>query len=190
MEHLQISSIGLLTFIHGLYPYPVRWSTSVEFFFSWRRLFICGLHANKYRNRFNRLIQFIGEIFICRWSYERVAFCRLTNAHASNRFDIFIDCVDRTKNYAKVYTELLILIIELPSAITQIPLHSSRKPFQLKPLLLAYNLAIALLNLYIGFELLLNSFYLQYNYFCEPCREMYSPEELRVNIINFSFKSV
>lgn len=61
------------------------------------------------------------------------------------------------------------------------PFLNSRKPFQLKPWLIMYNMFVALLNLYIAVELLVASTSLNYNYLCEPCRQKFSQDELRVS---------
>lgn len=42
-------------------------------------------------------------------------------------------------------------------------------------------MSVALLNLYIAVELLVASTSLKYNYICEPCRQKYSQDELRVS---------
>ncbi|XP_055312665.1 elongation of very long chain fatty acids protein 4-like [Sitodiplosis mosellana] len=56
----------------------------------------------------------------------------------------------------------------------------NRKPFELKQTLLTYNLAVALLNLYIASELLVASISLKYNYICQPYKQIYSKDELRI----------
>ncbi|XP_011212978.2 elongation of very long chain fatty acids protein 4 [Bactrocera dorsalis] len=55
-----------------------------------------------------------------------------------------------------------------------------RKPLQLRPLLLLYNFLLTLLNAHIFKELLINGVRLKYNFWCQPCRELYSKEELRI----------
>uniref|UniRef100_A0AAG5DP34 Elongation of very long chain fatty acids protein n=1 Tax=Anopheles atroparvus TaxID=41427 RepID=A0AAG5DP34_ANOAO len=55
-----------------------------------------------------------------------------------------------------------------------------RKPFELKTILVPYNLAIALLNLYICVQLFVGSTMLQYSYICEPYRHSFDPAELRI----------
>lgn len=55
-----------------------------------------------------------------------------------------------------------------------------RQPFDLRSIILSYNLAIAALNAYIAAELCIASLNLNYNYLCEPVRESFDPEELRV----------
>ncbi|CAD7004421.1 unnamed protein product [Ceratitis capitata] len=54
------------------------------------------------------------------------------------------------------------------------------KPLQLKPLLLLYNTLMALLNAHICKELLFNGVRLKYNFWCQPCRELYAKEELKI----------
>lgn len=55
-----------------------------------------------------------------------------------------------------------------------------RKPFDVKYLMIFYNFALVLLNLYISSELLMASLALNYNYLCEPCRQVFSRNELRI----------
>lgn len=62
-----------------------------------------------------------------------------------------------------------------------------RKPFELKYALLIYNLAIALLNLYIASELLVASISLKYNYLCQPYKPIFSQGELRVSLTTVIF---
>lgn len=59
----------------------------------------------------------------------------------------------------------------------------------MKSLLVPYNISLALLNLYIALELLIPSLSLNYNYVCEPCRQVYSKDELRVNSFIFSLNT-
>ncbi|ENN80702.1 hypothetical protein YQE_02870, partial [Dendroctonus ponderosae] len=56
-----------------------------------------------------------------------------------------------------------------------------RKPFKLTPLLVPYNMAMAILNGYIASQLLTASTRLKYSYICEPCRQKNDPDELQVN---------
>jgi hypothetical protein len=60
---------------------------------------------------------------------------------------------------------------------------SSRKPFQLNGLLVPYNLAMAYLNGYIFWNLLSASIRLNYSIFCEPCRQVSSPDEMQVSCV-------
>ncbi|CAH1282947.1 unnamed protein product [Diabrotica balteata] len=55
-----------------------------------------------------------------------------------------------------------------------------RRPFKLTWLLVPYNLYMAGLNFYIASRLLTASFRLRYNYFCEPCREKYTADEMQI----------
>ena len=57
---------------------------------------------------------------------------------------------------------------------------ASRKPIELRPLLLAYNALVAGLNLYVGVELFLTSRLLDFNWTCEPVDYSNNPLALRV----------
>ncbi|XP_050735192.1 elongation of very long chain fatty acids protein 4-like isoform X1 [Eriocheir sinensis] len=59
-------------------------------------------------------------------------------------------------------------------------LMAQRPPFQLKIPLIVYNLAIMLLNLYIGVELAIVSVRLQYSWFCQPVDYSTNPDEMRI----------
>ena len=59
-------------------------------------------------------------------------------------------------------------------------LMSSRKPWDLRPLILIYNAAVAGLNLYIGIELFLTSQQLDFSWTCEPVDYSLNPLALRV----------
>uniref|UniRef100_A0A1I8Q6W5 Elongation of very long chain fatty acids protein n=1 Tax=Stomoxys calcitrans TaxID=35570 RepID=A0A1I8Q6W5_STOCA len=54
------------------------------------------------------------------------------------------------------------------------------KPRQLKPILIAYNTAMALLNFHILKEVVVNAAQLNYNYLCQPCRVIYSKHEIKL----------
>ncbi|XP_005181675.1 elongation of very long chain fatty acids protein 4-like [Musca domestica] len=54
------------------------------------------------------------------------------------------------------------------------------KPFKLHGLLIIYNLSMALLNLHIFKELLINASHLKYSYWCQPCRVIYSEHEIKL----------
>ena len=56
----------------------------------------------------------------------------------------------------------------------------SRKPFELRPFLLAYNAIVAVLNLYIGVELFLTSRSLDFNWSCQPVDYSNNPLAMRV----------
>lgn len=56
----------------------------------------------------------------------------------------------------------------------------NRKPFEVRPFLIAYNLALAMLNFYLAFEFLLNSLLLNYSYLCQPC-QVYPKDEIRIS---------
>jgi hypothetical protein len=60
----------------------------------------------------------------------------------------------------------------------------SRKPFKLNGLLVPYNLAMAALNYYIFHQLATASYRLNYSIFCEPCRQVSSPNEMQVSSNN------
>ncbi|XP_054263695.1 elongation of very long chain fatty acids protein 4-like [Macrosteles quadrilineatus] len=55
-----------------------------------------------------------------------------------------------------------------------------RKPFKLKWILVPYNLSMAILNMYIAFELFIGSTRLKYSYICQPIRQVSHKEELRI----------
>ncbi|XP_049764849.1 elongation of very long chain fatty acids protein 4-like isoform X1 [Schistocerca cancellata] len=74
-----------------------------------------------------------------------------------------------------IYTALYLLIVWIGPRLMR-----NRKPFNLRWALVPYNLAMAALNFYIAFELLLASIKLRYNYFCQPITRLRSPEELRI----------
>lgn len=57
---------------------------------------------------------------------------------------------------------------------------ANRKAYELKPLILAYNFAVAGLNLYIGVELFLLSRQLDFNWTCEPVDYSLNPLAVRV----------
>ncbi|CAO1433370.1 unnamed protein product [Diamesa serratosioi] len=54
----------------------------------------------------------------------------------------------------------------------------NRKPFQLNGILVPYNLLMAALNLFICLRLTVAAFNLRYNLFCQPCRQIWSQDEL------------
>ncbi|XP_063702729.1 very long chain fatty acid elongase 4-like [Culicoides brevitarsis] len=70
---------------------------------------------------------------------------------------------------------LYLLIVYLGPKIMK-----DRKPFKLNAILVPYNIAMALLNLWICIRLFIASFHLKYSYICEPCRLSYHPYELQV----------
>lgn len=55
-----------------------------------------------------------------------------------------------------------------------------RKPFKINSILIPYNVLMAILNGFITSELFKASIRLKYNYVCEPCKQNYHPDELRV----------
>ena len=59
-------------------------------------------------------------------------------------------------------------------------LMKKKNPFKLTWLLIPYNLAMAILNGYIAFELLIASTRLRYSYVCQPVTYINHKEELRV----------
>lgn len=63
---------------------------------------------------------------------------------------------------------------------------NSRKPMKLNNVLVPYNLAMAALNLYIFLQLGISVFRLRYNVFCQPCRQINSPDEMRVSSIELA----
>ena len=56
----------------------------------------------------------------------------------------------------------------------------NRKPLEVKPLILAYNLSTSALNLYIGLELLLASRQLNFSWTCQPVDYSNDPTALRI----------
>ncbi|KAK2711974.1 hypothetical protein QYM36_010862 [Artemia franciscana] len=57
---------------------------------------------------------------------------------------------------------------------------SARKPFSLKWVMVVYNLAMSVLNLYIGYELAVSSTARGYNYYCQPVNYSNNVYELRI----------
>ncbi|KAK8729008.1 hypothetical protein OTU49_008586 [Cherax quadricarinatus] len=57
---------------------------------------------------------------------------------------------------------------------------SSRAPLQLRGPLIFYNLAVMLLNLYVGVELAVVSVRLRYSWFCQPVDYSTNPDEMRI----------
>lgn len=62
-----------------------------------------------------------------------------------------------------------------------VSLKRSRKPFKLNGILVPYNLAMAALNFYIFYRLEAASYRLNYSIFCEPCRQVSTPDEMQVS---------
>ncbi|CAO1405774.1 unnamed protein product, partial [Diamesa serratosioi] len=54
----------------------------------------------------------------------------------------------------------------------------NRKPFQLNGILVLYNLLLISLNLLIFLRLTAAAFNLRYNLFCQPCRQIWTQDEL------------
>ena len=57
---------------------------------------------------------------------------------------------------------------------------ASRKPVELRPILLAYNALVTGLNLYVGVELFLTSRLLDFNWTCQPVDYSNNPLAMRV----------
>ncbi|XP_046665857.1 elongation of very long chain fatty acids protein 4-like [Homalodisca vitripennis] len=74
-----------------------------------------------------------------------------------------------------LYTALYLAIVGVGPRLMR-----DRKPFKLKWILLPYNIAMAVLNLYIAFELFVGSTRLRYSYVCQPIRHISHKEELRI----------
>lgn len=115
---------------------------------------------------------------------------RLANSNFIANICLSYDCMDWTKINEKVNN----VCSKFKNKINKIYFNFlfiidfvSRKPFSMKNLLIPYNLALAMLNFYIAYELLNASRSLNYNYICEPCRQVYSADELRVSFSCFSF---
>ncbi|CAO1432089.1 unnamed protein product [Diamesa tonsa] len=56
----------------------------------------------------------------------------------------------------------------------------NRKPFQLNGILVPYNLLMAALNLFIVLRLGSAAINLKYNLFCQPCRQIWNRDELKM----------
>ena len=59
-------------------------------------------------------------------------------------------------------------------------LMSPYKPFNLRPVVVLYNLICAGLNLYIGLEIFLTSRQIQYNWTCQPVDYSWDPASVRI----------
>lgn len=125
---------------------------------------------------------------------KRMAICRFPSSYNSHNTIVPDNRMDRTKANEKVCNLWLLkdfwIWIRIKLMFYNFFFYFqilSRKPFQLRYALIPYNLSLALLNLYIAVELLVPSISLKYNYVCEPCRQDYSNEELRVRKSVFFF---
>lgn len=185
--------------------------TSILDFYSWtltlsgkisRPFFhILRNFAQKQKVVYSFLIYFHQRI---RWSYKRNAFRWRAHGDHSSDSNLLSYCVDWAENYAQVsisfenfkFPWFLVKKREYHKIIRSFQLNESfkcffkffnsmkyfsRKPFELKQTLLTYNLAVALLNLYIASELLIASISLKYNYICQPYKQIFSKDELRVS---------
>nr|QUW17306.1 elongation of very long-chain fatty acids 4 [Marinogammarus marinus] len=56
----------------------------------------------------------------------------------------------------------------------------NRKPYEFRHVLIVYNLAVMMLNLYIGLELAVVSYRLGYSWFCQPVDYSNKPDEIRI----------
>ncbi|XP_070491102.1 very long chain fatty acid elongase 4-like [Chironomus tepperi] len=72
------------------------------------------------------------------------------------------------------------IVIYLTSVYFGPKIMRNRKPFKLNNLLVVYNLAMAALNFYIFWQLLTASLRLNYSIFCEPCRQVWTPDEMQI----------
>lgn len=111
-----------------------------------------------------------------------MAFCGFADTNGITDTSVSDRSVDWAKTDEKVMNQWKVCVCECAPNSSYLFIFS-RKPFDLKALLIPYNAALALLNLYIAIELLIPSISLQYNYVCEPCRQIYSKDELRVTRI-------
>ena len=66
----------------------------------------------------------------------------------------------------------------------------SRKPFQLNGILVPYNLLMAALNLFICLRLGVAAANLRYNLFCQPCRQIWNRDELKVRKNNHVLRTI
>ncbi|KAF6215937.1 hypothetical protein GE061_000274 [Apolygus lucorum] len=74
-----------------------------------------------------------------------------------------------------LYTVIYLTIVGIGPRVME-----KRKPFHLNWCLVPYNLAMSLLNLYIGIELLIASTKLKYSYVCQPVKHSNHEEEMRI----------
>lgn len=81
---------------------------------------------------------------------------------------------------ASPWPTLLIILTYLYLVYAGPKYMASRKPWDLKPLILAYNATVAGLNLYIGIELFVMSTKLDFNWTCQPVDYSNSPLAVRV----------
>lgn len=91
--------------------------------------------------------------------------------------------MDWPENYAEVRDISSSILDAFP--LNLFHFFNSRKPFELKIPMIIYNFGLTALNFYIAMELLIPSITLKYNYICEPCRQVFSKGELRVNFVFF-----
>uniref|UniRef100_A0A0P4XV02 Elongation of very long chain fatty acids protein n=1 Tax=Daphnia magna TaxID=35525 RepID=A0A0P4XV02_9CRUS len=75
---------------------------------------------------------------------------------------------------------LLIAMAYLTSVYYGRKFMAKRKPFSIRGILIPYNLAMALLNLYIGLELATTQHRKQYNWLCQPVNYSDDPDEIRI----------
>ncbi|KAI8118691.1 Elongation of very long chain fatty acids protein 4 [Lucilia cuprina] len=54
------------------------------------------------------------------------------------------------------------------------------KPLKLQFVLIVYNLTMAFINFHIFKELVINAWHLNYNYWCQPCRVIYTKHEIKL----------
>ncbi|CAB0018188.1 unnamed protein product [Nesidiocoris tenuis] len=106
------------------------------------------------------------------------------NAAQKSNFDFCVTHGDRrTQGWMLVdspvptllYTVIYLAIVGIGPKVME-----KRKPFQLNWILIPYNLAMSLLNLYIAIELLIASTKLRYSYVCQPIRNTNHEEEMRI----------
>lgn len=99
-------------------------------------------------------------------------------------YDYLLDLGDpRVANWplmASPWPTCMIVMAYLYLVSTGPKLMEARKPFELRPLILIYNAAVAGLNLHIGVELFLLSRQLDFNWTCEPVDYSLNPLAVRV----------
>ncbi|XP_034240497.1 elongation of very long chain fatty acids protein 4-like [Thrips palmi] len=73
------------------------------------------------------------------------------------------------------YTVLYLIMVMVGPKLMK-----NRKPFDLKKVMIAYNLSMCVLNAFIAVELLVASTRLKYNYICQPVTFINHKEEIRI----------
>ncbi|XP_037936318.1 elongation of very long chain fatty acids protein 4-like [Teleopsis dalmanni] len=82
--------------------------------------------------------------------------------------------VDSFWNMITLVALYLLLVFYMPKWL------KNHKPLELKTILIVYNISMAALNAHIFKEIFLSTWHLKYNYFCEPCKLLYSKYEMKI----------